>query len=259
MGVSISGVYRPSGFSWPSSPAGAAAQSAPMTTLQPGQPAAQAPITTLPDPNNPLLSVLSTPVTTALVMADLGQALVHPIQTIKSLWNLGKDFRNFDALTPLSAASGPQARDALDAAAADFKATGLTHVLGFVAKAIDRKAAAAFTQLKPAVEQSLSATTGRQVTLVWPNAGQNQNWSDLNDTIAISETLAAYPPAVLQKAFNGVSQIAIQNGSLQGMIQPIQRQAATLTVSRPLLPGQSSVAGTLMHYLDQQGAVSTTF
>lgn len=244
----------------PSAPVGPAlpgfSATAPVT---PSVPAPQGPVDVLPDPGNPVARFLSAPITGALILADLAQALFHPIKTIKSLWSLGTRLRSFDAMTPLVAASGPAARDTLHASVADFEATGLTHVLPFLAKSIDKRAATAFGQLRPAVESTLGGRVNHVVTLTWPASGRN--WTALDDTIAIGDVLKQYPDAAVQKAFNGVVEVQVQDQSVQGFFRPVRRVGNTLIVSRPLalLPGQKTIAEGLMAYLNEAGRVSTNF
>ncbi len=224
-----------------------------------GVPNPLAPVTTLPDPANPVAAILAAPINASLILADLAQAIVHPIKTIKSLWSLMGNLNKFDRLTPLQAASGPAARDSLHAAVADLKASGLTHVLGFAARAIDRRAGEAFVQLRPSVEQTLGARVAHKVNLMWPAAGRN--WTALDDTIAIQNVLAQYPDAAIQKAFLGVSEVQVVDQSVQGYFQPVRRSGAALIVSRPLglVPGEKRVDEALMAYLNDSGRVGVNF
>jgi hypothetical protein len=218
-----------------------------------------APVNTLPDPANPVAAILAAPVNASLIVADLAQALFHPIKTIKSLWSLMGHLGNFDRLTPLQAASGPAARDNLHAAVNDLKESGLTHVLGFVAKAIDRRAGEAFGQLRPSVEQTLGSRVAHPVNLMWPAAGRN--WTALDDTIRIQNVLGQYPDAIVQKAFQGVSEVQIVDQSIQGYFQPVRRSGAALLVSRPLgiVPGEKRIDESLMAYLNDAGRVGVNF
>ncbi|MBM3266103.1 MAG: hypothetical protein FJZ01_00515 [Candidatus Sericytochromatia bacterium] len=228
-------------------------------TTPPAQPAPQGPVNTLPDPANPVAAILAAPINASLIVADLVQALSHPIKTIKSLWSLMGNLGKFDRLTPLQAASGPAARDSLHAAVADLKSSGLTHVLGFAARAIDRRAGVAFAQLRPSVEQTLGGRAGRPINLMWPAAGRN--WTALDDTITIQNVLAQYPDAIVQKAFMGVSEIQVVDQSFQGYFQPVRRSGAALIVSRPLglVPGEKRLDESLMAYLNEAGRVSANF
>ena len=222
-------------------------------------PSPLAPITTLPDPANPLVEILKAPVNASLILADLAQALFHPIKTIKSLWNLFGNLNRFDAMTPLQAASGPAARDSLHAAVTNLKDSGLTHVLGFAARAIDKRAGVAFDQLRPSVEASAATIAGHSINLMWPAAGRN--WTALDDTIAIQNVIANYPAAVVQKAFLGVSEVQVVDQSVRGYFQPVRRSGAALILSRPLgiVPGEKRIDESLMQYLNEAGKVSANF
>jgi hypothetical protein len=239
--------------------------SAPGTSSRPyapgGAPAPSplAPVTTLPDPANPLTEILKAPVNASLILADLAQALFHPIKTIKSLWNLFGNLNRFDAMTPLQAAAGPAARDTLHAAVSNLKDSGLTHVLGFAARAIDKRAGVAFDQLRPSVETSAAMIAGHQVYLMWPASGRN--WTALDDTIAIQNVIANYPAPVVQKAFAGVSEVQVVDQSVRGYFQPVRRSGAALILSRPLglVPGEKRIDESLMQYLNEAGKVSANF
>lgn len=224
-----------------------------------GSPSSAGPVTTLPDPANPVAELLAAPINASLILADLAQAVLHPIQTVKSLFSLWKNLSAFDAMTPLQAQAGPKARDTLHAAVADLKGSGLVHILGFAARAIDRRAGVAFDQLRPSVEASVATRVAHPVTLTWPAAGRN--WSALDDTISIQNVLAAYPDAVVQKAFQGVSEVQVVDQSIQGYFQPVRRSGAALVISRPLgvVPGERRLDEALMQYLNEVGRVSANF
>ena len=159
-------------------------------------------------------------------------------------------------MTPLQAQGGPKARDTLHAAVADLKGSGLMHILGFAAKAIDKRAGVAFGQLRPSVETTLAARVSHPVNLMWPASGRN--WTALDDTISVQNVLAAYPDAVVQKAFQGISEVQVVDQSIQGYFQPVRRSGAALLVSRPLgiVPGEKRLDESLMQYLNEAGKVS---
>lgn len=224
-----------------------------------GAPGTAGPITTLPDPKNPIAEILAAPVNASLILADLAQAIIHPIKTVKSLFSLWKNLSSFDAMTPLQAQGGPKARDTLHAAVSDLKGSGLIHILGFAARAIDKRAGVAFSQLRPSVEATLGTRVSHPVTLTWPAHGRN--WSALDDTISVQNVLAAYPDAIVQKAFQGVSEVQVVDQSVQGYFQPVRRSGAALIVSRPLgvVPGEKRLDEALMQYLNEAGRVNANF
>lgn len=195
----------------------------------------------------------------ALPLPDPGKAqalfdlVMHPIKTVKAVFDWGKNIMSFDRLGTITPANAPQAQATLVAA---DKALGvLAKLFPFMFRAVDKRAAQAVTELRPGIEQGLSARSLHGVNIVWPVGGANL--SALEELTAFERTFAQAPDATVQKALNGISEINVQRLSLWDMANPVKRQAATLVIQRPItwLPGQKSVEESLRAYLDAQGTV----
>lgn len=213
----------------------AIAASAPVT------PPLQNPNPTLPDPRK---------------ATDLGQALLHPLQTIKGLFGWVKNVMAFDALGAITPANAPAALARLEAADAGVLMSALGHLLPFLGRAIDSRAAKALTQLRPGIEQDLGARALHPVNLMWPVRGSNL--SNYKELMLFSETFRSYPDPIVQKTLAGIASIDVQHLDVWDMGNPVKRQAATLVVQRPItwLPGQRTMDESLRRYMDAQGAVS---
>jgi hypothetical protein len=182
--------------------------------------------------------------------------VLHPIKTVKAVFDWGTNILSFDRLGAITPANAPQAQAALGAA--DQALGSLAKLFPFMFRAVDRRAAQAVTQLRPGIEQGLSTRSLHGVNIVWPVGGSNL--SALQELTAFDRVFANAPDATVQKALSGISEINVQRLSLWDMANPIKRQAATLVIQRPLtwLPGQRSVEDSMRAYLEALGTVKAT-
>ncbi|MNX85549.1 hypothetical protein D3C86_1173890 [compost metagenome] len=215
-------------------------QAAAQSPVSPALPAkSEAPA--LPDP------------TKAKALADL---VMHPIKSVKAVFDWGKNILSFDRLGVITPTNAPQAQATLGAA--DSALGSLAKLFPFMFRAVDRRAAQAVTQLRPGIEQGLSARSLHGINIVWPVGGANL--TALQELTAFDRAFANAPDAAVQKALSGISEINVQRLSLWDMANPVKRQAATLVIQRPItwLPGQKSVEESVRAYLEAQGTVKVT-
>lgn len=202
--------------------------------------------------------VPSLPVPDPRKPAELMDALIHPIRTIKGLFNWSKNMVAFDALGTITPANAPQAEACLTGASDGINLAGLADLIPFLGAAVNKRAATALTQLRPGIEQELSARTQRPLNLMWPVGGSNL--SAFQELMTFDQTFKGYPDAVVQKALGGISEIDVQRLDLWDMNNPIKRQAATLFIQRPItwVPGQKPISESLKTYLDAEAQVSAS-
>lgn len=219
-----------------------AATSAPVAAQAPVSPAlpanGESPALPIPDPGR------------AKALVDM---VLHPIETVKSIFDWGKNILSFDRLGTITPENAPQAQTTLGAA--ESALGGLAKLFPFMFRAVEKRAAQAVTQLRPGIEQGLSARSLHGINIVWPVGGSNL--SALKELTAFDRVFATAPDATVQKALSGISEINVQRLSLWDMMNPVKRQAATLVIQRPItwLPGQRPVEESLKAYLDAQGSV----
>lgn len=201
--------------------------------------------------NNPTL-----PVPDPRRATELMDAVMHPLRTIKSFFSWGKNLLAFDGLGAINTQNAPLAAQYLGGM--DSAAMGLARLLPFMARALDKRSAAAVTQIRPSIEEGLTTRSMHGVNIVWPVGGSN--YKAFQELMAFDAVFREVPDAVVQKVLAGVSEINVQRLDLWDMANPIRRQAATLVIQRPItwLPGQRSIEESLRSYLAQAGTVSVT-
>jgi len=189
---------------------------------------------------------------------ELMDALVHPIRTVKGLFAWGKNLLAFDSLGAVNTQNAQMAAQYLGGMDSGLNLMGLARLLPFMANAIDKRAAAAVTQLRPSIEQGLTARSLHGVNIVWPVGGSN--YKAFQELMAFDAVFKEYPDATVQKVLAGVSEINVQRLDLWDMANPVKRQAATLVIQRPItwLPGQRSIQESLRSYMNQAGTVSAS-
>lgn len=210
----------------------------------------------VPDPaksNAPTL-----PVPDPRKATELVDALLHPIRTLKGFFAWGKNMLAFDGLGAINTQNAPHAAQYLSGMDGGLNLMGLARLLPFMARAVDKRAAAAVTQLRPSIEEGLTARSMHGVNIVWPVGGSN--YKAFQELMAFDAVFKEYPDAAVQKVLAGVAEINVQRLDLWDMANPIKRQAATLVIQRPItwLPGQRSIEESLRSYLTQASTVSVT-
>jgi hypothetical protein len=183
-------------------------------------------------------------------------ALTHPLRVIKGAWQWGTSLFTFDRLGPVTSQNAQAAQGALAAAREGLDKIGLARVLPFLSNAISKRAAEALTELRPDVEQQVSAKAGHPVHIVWPVGG---HWATaLDELVLFDKTFKEAEPAEVLKALSGVSEINVQKLSVVDWFNPIRKEAATLFIQRPLewAPGQKPMEEVLKAYFTKVTSVS---
>lgn len=186
---------------------------------------------------------------------ELMDALMHPLRTLKGFFDWGKNLMAFDAMGTVTTQNAQQAARYLAGMDGGLSLMGLARLLPFMSRAVDKRSAAAVTQLRPSIEAGLTARSLHGVNIVWPVGGSN--YKAFQELMAFDSVFRETPDAVVQKVLAGVSEINVQRLDLWDMANPIKRQAATLVIQRPItwLPGQRSIEESLRTYLTQAGTV----
>lgn len=223
----------------PAAPMSVGVQAAP--SVPETQPKSGAPSLPVPDPRK---------------ATDLMDALLHPLRTLKGFFDWGKNLMAFDAMGSVTTQNAQQAARYLGGMEGGLSLAGLARLLPFMARALDKRSAAAVTQLRPSIEESLTARSMHGVNIVWPVGGSN--YKAFQELMAFDSVFREAPDASVQKVLSGVSEINVQRLDLWDMANPVKRQAATLVIQRPItwLPGQRSIEESLRSYLAAAGTVS---
>lgn len=187
---------------------------------------------------------------------ELMNALIHPLRTLRGLFDWSRSLLAFEMLGAVSTQNAEKAESYLTRAEQGVAASGLGRVLPFLSRAVNNRAAEALKQLRPSIEQDLSTRAMHPIYIGWPVGGPNV--AAFQELMTFNRAFKECPDIVVQKALSGITEINVQRLDLWDMTHPVKRQAATLIVQRPIkwLPGQQSLGDSVRAYLAACGTVS---